>query len=215
MKHYDNLKRYDNFIFRSIIVVFAVIFMGFNLSWLIRINMGTDPCTSMNLGISSHLPVSFGTWQLLLNLLLFLIVIYYDRHLIGVGTVANMVLVGYSADFFGWLWDRYLPSYIWNIMWFRIIVLIITLSLFVFSVAVYMTSELGTAPFDAVPFIIAQRQNKVSFRIVRMIWDIAAMIIGILTGSTFGLVTLLMAFTIGPVAAWVQPFTKRLLRIQS
>lgn len=209
------MKRYDNFIFRSVIVVLAVIFMGFNLSWLIRIDMGTDPCTSMNLGISSHLPISFGTWQLLLNLLLFLIVIYYDRHLIGIGTIANMVLVGYSADFFGWLWDRYLPSYIWDIMWFRIIVLIITLSLFVFSVAVYMTSELGTAPFDAVPFIIAQRQSKVSFRIVRMIWDITAMVIGILTGSTFGLVTLLMAFTIGPVVAWVQPFTKKLLRIQS
>ncbi len=205
--------RHANFIFRSIVVVFAVIFMGFNLSWLIRIDMGTDPCTCLNLGISSHLPISFGSWQLLLNLLLFLIVIRFNRRLIGLGTVANMVLVGYSADFFGWLWDRIIPSVLWEILWVRLLILVIAISLFVFSVAVYMTSELGTAPFDAVPFIIAQNQKKLSFRAVRMIWDLTAMAIGLITGSTFGIVTLIMAFTIGPVVAWMQPFTKKLLRI--
>ena len=36
---------------RLISVILAVIVMGFALSWLVLVNFGTDPCTSMNLAI--------------------------------------------------------------------------------------------------------------------------------------------------------------------
>ena len=61
---------------------------------------GTDPFTAMNLGISEKIGLLLGHWQLLFNLILFIFVVFGDRRQIGIGTVANMVLVGNSGTFF-------------------------------------------------------------------------------------------------------------------
>ena len=50
----------EHFWKRLVIVVVAVIMMGFALSFLILVNMGTDPCTMMNRAISAKLGMSFG-----------------------------------------------------------------------------------------------------------------------------------------------------------
>lgn len=188
---------------RLIAVLVAVIFMGFSLSFLIRVNFGTDPCSCMNLGISHRLGITFGTWQAILNILLLLVVIIMDRSRIGWGTLANMFLIGYSADFFLWLFNQIIPSNAFHALNLRIIVLIPALIVFIFSAAVYMSVDLGTAPYDAVAFIIASKIKFVPFRIVRITWDISACIIGVLMGNSLGIVTVAMAFTLGPVVAWV------------
>lgn len=101
---------------RLISVILAVIVMGFALSWLVLVNFGTDPCTSMNLAISGRLGMSLGNWQALLNCLLFIIVILWGREYIGFGTLANMFLVGYSIDFFSWVWSKVLPDGLFDSM---------------------------------------------------------------------------------------------------
>ena len=57
---------------RLIAVILSVIVMGFALSWLVLVDLGTDPCTSMNLAISHKLGMSIGNWQALFNSFLFL-----------------------------------------------------------------------------------------------------------------------------------------------
>lgn len=189
---------------RILAVLAAVIIMGFSLSFLIRLNFGTDPCSSMNLGISRHLGISFGSWQVLFNAILFIVVILFDRSQIGWGTLANMLLVGYCADFFTWLFNAILPSDAFHSLTIRIVVLIPSLILFILSAAVYMAVDLGSAPYDATVFIIAARLKKIPFRAVRMTWDITACIIGYLLGSTIGVVTVVIAFALGPVISWVK-----------
>lgn len=189
---------------RILTVFLAVITMGFSLSFLIRVNFGTDPCSSMNLGISDKIGISFGTWQVFLNVMLFLIVILIDRSNIGWGTVANMILVGYSADFFMWLFNLILPTDFFTSVVIRIIVLVPSLIIFILAASTYMSVDLGTAPYDAVSFILAAKIKIIPFRVVRMGWDIAACLIGFLTGGSVGVVTIVMAFLIGPVIVWVR-----------
>ncbi len=71
---------------------FAVIVMGFALSWLVLVNFGTDPCTSMNLAISQTRNES-RNWQALLNCLLFIIVILWMAVRLGVLFPALAVFV--------------------------------------------------------------------------------------------------------------------------
>ncbi|SFR72492.1 YczE/YyaS/YitT family protein [Anaeromicropila populeti] len=189
---------------RTAAVIAAVIMMGFSLSLLVNIDMGTDPCTSMNLGISNRLGISLGNWQVLFNLVLLGIIIRYDRTKIGIGTLANMILVGYSMDFFRWFWNRTLPMSMFQLLAVRIGILIPVLSIFIIAAAVYMAVDLGTAPYDAIPFIIAAKQKKIPFKLVRCCWDIAAAFLGYLLGSRVGMITVIMAFALGPVIAVVQ-----------
>lgn len=201
---FQSMYQKEHFLKRLIAVVLAVITMGFSLSFLVLVNMGTDPCTSMNLAISAKIGWSLGNWQAFLNVILFLIVISLGCNNIGFGTLANMFLVGYALDFFSWIWSHLLPSGLFDSMAVRIIVLIPSLLIFILAAAVYMNVDLGTAPYDAIPFILFTRlKEKIPFRFVRMAFDITVVIIGCCFGAKIGIVTVLMAFLIGPTVTFV------------
>ncbi len=177
--------------------------MGFALSWLVLVDMGTDPCTLMNLTISSRLGISLGNWQALFNSILFIIVIWKGREHIGFGTLANMFLVGYSLDFFSWLWrqtgvDTYFAS---NVV--RYAVFLPALIIFIIAAAVYMDVELGTSPYDAIPFIISKYVPKIPFRIMRIGYDFLVIFIAWIFGGHVQIVTILMALLLGPVIAYI------------
>ena len=189
---------------KMLLVVISVIMMGFCLSFLNQTNFGTDPYTVMNLGIASKIGLSLGNSQAIVNCLLLVIVFLLDKRQIGWGTIANMFLVGYSFDFFSWLNGLWIPQEIYNSLTGRVLVMIPSLLLFILVAATYMAVQLGTSPYDAVPFIISTRLPKVPFRLIRILWDLTTCVVGVLLGSKLGVVTVIMAFALGPVITWVK-----------
>ena len=190
-------------------MVAAVIVMGFCLSLLLLVDLGTDPCTLMNVAIADTIGMSLGNWQALLNTVLLVIVVIFGGRNLGFGTLANMFLVGYSIDFFSWIWARILPADLFLNWGVRVAVLIPALAVFVLAVAVYMDMDMGTAPYDAIPIIISKHVKRFSFRTIRMIFDFTVVVIGMCFGGRLGIVTFLMALTLGPVIAWVGDLMKK------
>ena len=84
---------------RLAVLTVSIIAIGICVAVFKAVGFGTDPCSTFTLGVSARTGVSFGTCQLVFNLLMFLPVIRFDLSRIGVGTVANMAGVGYVADF--------------------------------------------------------------------------------------------------------------------
>lgn len=205
----------ENFTKRLVIVVLAVITMGFALSWLVRVDMGIDPCTSLNLAVSAKLGVSLGSWQAFFNCILFIFVAVWGREYIGFGMLANMFLVGYAVDFFSWLWDKILPAGLFDSMTVRVAVLFPALAVFIVAVAVYIDVELGTAPYDAIPAMIQKAQARFSYRVVRCAYDLLIIVIAYLFGAHIGIVTIVMGFTLGPVIAWVGVRIRPMLGVEA
>ncbi len=48
---------------------------------------------------------------------------------------------------------------------------------------------MGTAPYDAVSFIISTHLPNVSFRVIRIVYDFAVTAIAVLLGGKLGIVT--------------------------
>ena len=188
---------------RLIIVVCAVIMMGLALSFLNRTNFGTDPCTMFNLGMSRLLGISLGTWQALFNSFLFIFVFIFARNQIGWGTLANMFLVGYSFDFFTWLNNKWITEGMFDSLAVRILVMIPSLALFIIAASAYMGASLGTSPYDAISYILADKIKKVPFKVVRICYDLVVCAAGWALGSTLGIVTVIMSFALGPVITWM------------
>lgn len=188
---------------RLIIVVCAVIMMGLALSFLNRTNFGTDPCTMFNLGMSRLLGISLGTWQALFNSFLFIFVFIFARNQIGWGTLANMFLVGYSFDFFTWLNNKWITDGMFDSLAVRILVMIPSLALFIIAASAYMGASLGTSPYDAISYILADKIKKVPFKVVRICYDLVVCAAGWALGSTLGIVTVIMSFVLGPVITWM------------
>lgn len=185
-------------------MILGVITQGLGLSLLLQIDLGTDPCSCLTLGVIRFLPVSFGTAQLLCHLITFTLVLLLDRSKIGFGTIGNMVFLGYISDFFTWIWNKVIPEGFFQQGYWNWIFLLPALLIFVCGAAAYMTADLGMSPYDGLPFILSVHLPKVPFKLVRIIWDSSFMVAGFLLGGAVGIVTVLVAFFLGPVISWFQ-----------
>ena len=92
------------YINRFLWMFFAIIVMGIGLSFMFIANMGTDPFSTMNRGIAMRLPISYGNCQLLCNIFFFVLVLIFQRDQIGPGTVVNMLLIAYIAEYLEKVW---------------------------------------------------------------------------------------------------------------
>lgn len=201
---FQNMYQKTHFWKRLITCSIAIFIMGLCVSVLILVNMGTDPCSSMNLGISRTIHLSFGNWSAIFNIIVFIFVMIFDKSQIGFGSILNMFGIGYVSDFFTSKWNIILPTGLPDNIELKMITMLVTLMVFVLAASVYMTVDLGTSPYDAFPLIIGNKLKKVNFRWIRITYDVTAVIIGFLFGATIGIVTVIMAFALGPVIAWMQ-----------
>ena len=139
---------------------------------------GVDAFTCMNLGISGYLGMVFGTWQLMVNTVILAVVFFTVRRCIGAGTIVNMVCVGYGADLICWLFQD-----VWQVemtLALRILALLAGSVLSALGVALYITPELGTAPYDSLGLIVEDAAGgRVSFRSARVAIDVTAVVTGV------------------------------------
>ena len=189
---------------RMIMMLCGIMAQGLGLSILRAINLGTDPCSCLTQGVTNFVPLSFGTCQLLCHLVTFVFVIRYDLGMIGFGTIGNMCFLGYISDFFQWIWSLLLPAGFFEVVINRYLLLIPSLAVFLLGAAAYMCAGLGSSPYDALPFIISGHVRRFPFKIVRMLWDISFMAAGFVLGGDVGIVTILVAFFLGPIITGVQ-----------
>lgn len=201
---------------RILLMLVGVFFMGVGVQFLNRTNLGPDPFSAMNYGFSAMAGISFGTFQMLFNAALFLMVLFIDRKQFGLGTIGNMVIVGYSADFTGWVVDKlgFMPAAEEMSIGLKIGIMIPTLALFLFAAALYMNCGLGTSPYDALPVLLHRSIEKaakkqIPYRFVRMLYDGIATVVALLVGGTVGVVTVLMVFTLGPCVDVVSGLVKK------
>ena len=188
---------------RILICFLAVLGMGFFLSFLMMCGLGTDPCSFMNKAVSLRIGMLFGTWQLIINAVMLVIVLFWDRSSLGFGTVFNMVLVGYYVDFFDWVWGKTIPAHFFTDPFPRWLIFLAALFCFVVSAAVYINSDMGVAPYDALPKIITEKVTgrfpKIPKMLIRMIWDFTAVAVGTIAGGKPVIGIILMAVFLGPV----------------
>lgn len=183
---------------RITVMLLAVIVMGFGVSLLVLGDMGTDPYSTLNLGVASKLGLSFGVWQMIFNAILLAVVLLLDRSMLGLGTLGNMFLVGFSADFFKPLWAQLFPGAAGFPFLLRLLITLAGVAFLLLGCSFYVTSNLGMSPYDSISFIIPNR-TKIPFRWWRIITDLLCVGIGFACGASVGIGTLIMAFGTGPL----------------
>lgn len=113
-----------------------------------------------------------------MNAVILVVIFFTVRRCIGLGTIVNMVCVGYLADFICWLFQDILN--IAMMLPLRIAALLIGMLFAGMGVALYMVADMGIAPYDAVGIIIEElTHNKLKYDKARVISDVAVVIIGV------------------------------------
>lgn len=182
--------------------IFGVSVGGFSVGLFNLAAFGLDPFQVFAHGLYAYQPIGFGTFYMLLNLLMLVFVFFWDRTKIGVCTFINIFLLGYAVEFSSWLFGQIWLDPDWMT---RVILLLLAILILCFGAAFYYVGDLGVSTYDAIALTLAER-TKIKFAVLRVITDVLCTAVGFLLGATAGVATVINAFCMGPLIAF---FRKR------
>ena len=103
-------------------------------------------------------------------------------------------------------------------MGIRILIFALSILFFVIVASIYINAKMGVAPYDAIPQIISAGIPKLPFFIIRILFDLSAVLIGVIAGhfnpmgvqgSAVG--SIIMSLLLGPVITLVGKPLKKIL----
>lgn len=197
----------DHFIKRLFMSVFGVLICGVAVGLFKCAVFGVDPFQSMMSGLDALVPIGFGTLYVIVNALLLIFSLIFDRHFIGIATFINLFLLGYVVQYSYAFLQFAFPN---PNLALRIVFFIIGVAILCIASAFYITADLGVSTYDAIALIISGTWHKGQFRYVRIITDILCVALGVtlflLSGSKtsglfaiVGIGTIILALFMGPL----------------
>lgn len=197
------------FIWKALMSLIGITLISFGAALSQTMNMGLDPFTAINTGASELLGFTLGNYQLFVNAAILAIILFFDRKIIGWGTIFNLVLVGYMIEFFISMLESFIdPTQFAFIV--QLLITVVAILIFTFGVALYMDADLGVSPYDAIAPVITDRVSA-SYKTVRMIQDIVVVITAWILGGPVGVSTFITGFLAGPLIDFFSNrFTRKL-----
>lgn len=184
---------------RLIQLVVGLWLYGASMAMVIRGALGLDPWDVFHAGVMTHVGLSFGTVVILVGALVLLLWIPL-RQVPGLGTVANVVLIGVATDATLALLGT--PDGLGA----RGALMVGGIVINGLAGALYIGAQLGPGPRDGLMTGVARRTG-LSIRLVRTSLELTVLATGFLLGGQVGLGTLLYAVSIGPLVQFFLPFT--------
>lgn len=175
-------------------LVFGLFLYGLADVLIIRAATGLGPWPAFHVGLSLVSGISIGVAVTLVGAVV-IVATWFMGVRPGVGTVANMILIGVFCDLLlpvvpeAATWRLGLPMLAGGI------------ALIGLATGLYIGAGLGKGPRDGLMVVLAERTGH-SIRVVRTVIELTVLAAGFAMGAELGLGTLLYALAIGPVVQW-------------
>jgi uncharacterized membrane protein YczE len=186
-------------LYRRVAQLFLGLFLyGVSMALMVESGLGLNPWDVFHQGVSEVTGISFG-WVVLLVGVPVLLLWIPLRQRPGFGTVANLVVVGFSAD----AALAVLPA--GGPLPARVGYLVGGILLNGFATGLYIGSRMGPGPRDGLMTGLAGRFPRWPLRAVRTGIELAVLGAGFLLGGTVGFGTIAYALAIGPLVHFFLP----------
>lgn len=194
---------------RILMTVVGVPITGFSVGIFNFSMFGMDPFQVFAHGVFYKLNnIGFGTFYMLVNLIMLIFIFFIDKKKIGLGTLVNIFLLGYMVEFSTWLWTTLIPD---PTLWMRVVALLVAVVILCFGSALYFTGDLGVSTYDAVALVMAEKKVA-KFQYCRIGTDVVCTATGFFLGARVGVGTLVTAFFMGPLIAFFNKTVARPFR---
>lgn len=192
---------------RILMSLCGVIVCAISVGFFKHAALGVDPFQSLMAGLDALLPIPFGTLYVIVNAILLLFTLIFDRKNIGIATAINLFLLGYITEFTMGLLANWMPD---PSMLARVLCLAGAIVVICFGSSLYMTANLGVSAYDAVAIVLAYKWKIGKFQYCRIGADLVCVIAGcaifLVAGGTWadvptiaGIGTIITAFFMGPL----------------
>lgn len=192
---------------RILMSLLGVIICAISVGFFKHAALGVDPFQSLMAGLDALIPIEFGTLYVIVNAILLIFTLIFDRKNIGIATFINLFLLGYITQFTMELLAVWMPDPTLLARWLCLLGAIVVIC---FGSALYMTANLGVSAYDAVAIILAYKWKLGKFQYCRIGADLVCVIAGcvifLIAGGAFrdiptiaGVGTVITAFFMGPL----------------
>lgn len=171
---------------------------GIALGLSIEANFGVNPWTTFHQGLSIHTPMSVGVATSVVGAVL-LVSFPLLREPIGVGTLLNVVLIGFWVD----VTLAVVPDLESTVL--RLLAIFVAPILIGLGSGFYIGAGLGPGPRDGIMTALERRGLPVW--LARTLIEVTALTMGVILGGSIGFGTVWMSVSVG---WWVQLFLTRM-----
>ncbi|MBD0670642.1 hypothetical protein BU198_07920 [Streptomyces sp. CBMA156] len=170
---------------------------GASAALMLRSGLGLDPWDVLHQGLQRTVGLSVGAWSIICGALVLLLWIPM-RQRPGLGTVANVVVIGVAMDLTLRVTDGpgTLPA--------RIALSVAAIVLNGLAGGLYIGARLGPGPRDGLMTGLHRRTGR-SLRLIRTGIEVTVLATGLLLGGTAGVGTVVYALAIGPLVQFFLP----------
>jgi uncharacterized protein len=179
---------------RSVALLVGLFLFALGIVMQLESRLGLSPWDVLHQGIAAHTPLSFGT----ANIVVGLVVLGFAWALgarIGVATVANAVLVGLFIQLLTAIGA--VDGLSEDPLGVRITLLALAMPVFGIASALYLGAAMGAGPRDSLMVVVGARTH-LRLGLVRAGIEILALAAGFALGGTVGIGTIVFAVCIGP-----------------
>lgn len=176
----------------------GLVLYGVSMGLMIRGGLGLDPWDVFHSGLTVRLPLSFGEIVTAVGFVVLLAWIPL-RQAPGLGTVANVLVIGMATDATLALVPR--PS---GLVTQLACTVVGGIALNGLAGAMYIGAQLGPGPRDGLMTGISRRTG-LSIRLVRTVQEITVVAVGFALGGSIGIGTVGYALGIGPLVHYLLP----------
>lgn len=178
---------------RYLKLIIGLILFSIGIVMTMQANLGLAPWDAFHTGLVYITGLSFGTISIIIGILI-IIFTYQFYEPIGIGTIANTILIGVFIDLIFWL--DLIP--LMDGMLSGIIMMILGMILISFGSYFYISSGFGTGPRDGL-MVVLTKLTHLPVGLNRSLIELSVFLIGWLLGAKVGLGTAMIAFGIGPI----------------
>ena len=180
---------------RIVMMILGNVVLGLGISVFKFSGLGNDPYNAMVMAMGTLLHMPYANFQVILNIVLLMIEIFAGRKYIGVGTIVNALCLGYFSTFFNFVLEHTMNTP--QNMWQRVIIVCLGVIICSLGLSLYQTADVGVAPYDSLPLIMADRWPRIPYFCYRISLDALFALICYLAGGIVGLGTLVCALGLG------------------
>lgn len=179
------------FIKRLIILNIGLFLYSLGIAFTLNAQIGFAPWEVLHVGMAKTFGYSIGTISIIVGLFILLITAFCGED-VGIGTIANMIVIGLVLDLI--LFLDFLP--VAGNMFFGLLMLVSGLFIIALGSYFYIASAFGAGPRDGL-MVLLTRKTGLPIGVCRGSIELTAVIIGWYLGGLVGIGTVISALAIG------------------
>lgn len=178
---------------RVLIMIASGLVIGLGIHLAVSANVGTDPMTTFQVGLSKTLKLDLALCSFMANVLFTVLSFIVDKKSVSIIDLFYPFIISVGIKLTSWI---ALPV---NLMVYRYIYLLLALVVVGLGIGLGVNSQISKSPYDGFSVIVSEKTNK-QFKLVRLVIDIIMLIMGVALRGNFGTGTFISMLLQGTIA---------------